>query len=129
MDAGDVEGARALLPETDKRVAYTTNAVIALDGFDELRGEIRCASGERVAGLFDLRRSIGSQLVFSGPNHPRLARTRAIAGLCELAQGNRAAAEELASESRQAFAAHLNVSPYFKEPLKRLEQHLGRKPS
>jgi len=38
-------------------------------------------------------------------------------------------AEELASQSRQAFVANPNVSPYFKEPLKRLEEQLGRKPN
>jgi tetratricopeptide (TPR) repeat protein len=129
MDAGDVEGARALLPETDKHVGDTESAVRALNEFYELRGEIRCASGERVSGLMDLRRSIDLQLKYSSPSHPFLARTRAIAGLCSLAHGDRKIAEAFAGASRQAFIAQPNVSPYFKEPLKRLEKQLGRKPS
>jgi hypothetical protein len=82
-----------------------------------------------VLGLFDLKRSIDSQSVMTGPNHPWLARTRAVAGLCLLAQGKRKLAEELADASRRAFIAQPNVSPYFKEPLKRLENQLGRKSS
>jgi len=129
MDAGDLEGARAVLPETDKHVSDPEKAVTALDAFLELRGEIECASGERASGLIDLRRSIDFQLAYSGPNHPVLARTRAIAGLCSLAHGDRKRAEAFADVSRQAFVARPNVSPYFKEPLKRLERQLGRKAS
>ena len=118
-----------MLPETDKHVSDPEKAVTALDAFLELRGEIGRASGERASGLIDLRRSIDFQLAYSGPNHPVLARTRAIAGLCSLAHGDRKIAEGRASASRQAFVAQPNVSPYFKEPLKRLKRQLGRKPS
>ena len=127
MNAGDVERARALLPDSERHPKYADNSRVF--SFYELRGEIRCASGDHAAGLSDLQRSIDSQMVTSGPNHPWLARTRAVAGLCALAQGNRKMAEELAKESRQAFIAQPAVSPYFKEPLKRLERQLGRKPS
>jgi hypothetical protein len=54
---------------------------------------------------------------------------RAVAGLCALAQGNRNIAEKLAHHFQKAFAAHTQVSPYFKEPLRRLERQLGRKAS
>jgi hypothetical protein len=61
------------------------------------------------------------------PNHPWVARARAVAGLCALALGNRKEAETFASEARRAFVAQPNVSPYFKEPLKRLDKQLGVK--
>jgi Tfp pilus assembly protein PilF len=127
MNAGDVERARALLPAAERHPRYADSSRVF--SFYELRGEIRCGSAEYAPGLLDLRRSIDSQLTISGPNHPWLARTRAVAGLCALAQGQRKSAEELADASRQAFVAQPNVSPYFKEPLVRLERQLGRKPS
>jgi len=125
MNAGDVERARALLPASERHPKYADSSRIF--SFYELRGEIRCASGEYAAGLSDLERSIDSQMVISGPNHPWLGRTRAVAGLCALKQGQRKNAEKLAGASRQAFVAQPNVSAYFKEPLKRLERQLGRK--
>lgn len=127
MNAGDVERARALLPDSERHLKYADSS--RTFSFYELRGEIRCASGDHAAGLSDLQRSIDSQMVTSGPNHPWLARTRAVAGLCALARGQRKLAKEFAGVSRQAFVAQPNVSPYFKEPLKRLEQQLGRKAS
>ena len=91
------------------------------------RGELRCASGDHTSGLVDLTRSIRSQSAVSSPNHPWVARARAVAGLCALALGNRKEAEAFASEARRAFVAQPRVSPYFEEPLKRLEQQLGSK--
>jgi hypothetical protein len=46
---------------------------------------------------------------------------------CALSLGNRKQAAELAAQAERAFIAQPRVSPYFKEPLKRLEQQLGSK--
>ena len=96
-----------------------------LGSYYQTRGEIRCASGDHTSGLVDLARSIRSQSAVNSPNHPWVARARAVAGLCALALGNRKEAETFASEARRAFVAQPRVSPYFKEPLKRLEKQLG----
>ena len=123
LDAGDIKGARQSLPATDppREDPWDTSS------YYQLRGEIACASGDLTAGLADLTRSLKSQSVFHGPNHPSLARLRAVAGLCAMANGDRKQAEEFASEAQRAFIAQPNVSPYFKEPLSRLERQLRPK--
>jgi hypothetical protein len=60
-------------------------------------------------------------------NSPILARLRAVTGLCALSLGNRKQAEAYAEQARRAFTAQPRVSPYYKEPLRRLEQKLGTK--
>jgi hypothetical protein len=42
-----------------------------------------------------------------------------------LQAGQRSRAESLAAQARQAFAVQPDVSPYFKAPLKELDQRLG----
>src|SRR5688572_12007193 len=125
MNAGDAGRARTVLPRSDMD-GYVDSSI--LNSYYGLRGEVRCASGEFVAGLFDLSTSIHALAASTGPNHPWLARTRAVTGLCALAHGKRTMAAELADASRKAFAAQPNVSPYFKEPLRHLERQLARKP-
>jgi tetratricopeptide (TPR) repeat protein len=124
LDAGDVRGAKQVFPTKEPaREDGREN----LEVYYQTRGEIRCASGDHAAGLTDLTRSIRSQSAVISPNHPWVARARAVAGLCALALGNRKEAETFASEARRAFVAQPNVSPYFKEPLKRLDKQLGVK--
>ena len=125
MNAGDAERARTVLPHSGMD-GYVDSSI--LNSYYGLRGEVRCASGEYVSGLFDLSTSIHALVASTGPDHPWLARTRAVAGLCALAHGKRTMAAELADASRKAFAAQPNVSPYFKEPLRHLERQLARKP-
>jgi serine/threonine-protein kinase len=123
LDAGDIRGAQQAIPAKEPaREDWIENG-----SYYQTRGEIRCASGDRSGGLEDLTRSIRSQGAVSSPNHPWVARARAVAGLCALEQGNRKQAQELAHEARRAFVAQPNVSPYFKEPLKRLDKQLGVK--
>jgi tetratricopeptide (TPR) repeat protein len=123
LDAGDIRRAQEAFPAKEPaREDWIENG-----SYYQVRGEIRCASGDRSGGLADLTRSIRSQSEVSSPNHPWVARARAVAGLCALALGNRKEAEAFASEAKRAFVAQPRVSPYFKEPLKRLEQQLGSK--
>ena len=124
LNAGDTLGAQQALPST-KRPQYEDHWV--LRSYFQVRGEIRCVSGEHKEGLADLMRSIESQSAISGPNDPWIARLRAVAGLCALWVGSRKQAEALAVEARRAFVAQPGVSPYFKEPLYRLEQLLRPK--
>jgi hypothetical protein len=92
-----------------------------------LHGEILCASGDPTHGLELMLGSIAIVSRSVGQNHPDLAKMRADAGLCALSIGARPRAEEMADLARRAFQAQPNVSPWFKEPLKRLEKQLGIK--
>ena len=110
LDAGDVRGARQVFPTKEPaREDGREN----LEVYYQTRGEIRCASGDHAAGLTDLTRSIHSQSAVTSPNHPWVARARAVAGLCALALGNRKDAETFASEARRAFVAQPERQPLF----------------
>jgi hypothetical protein len=52
---------------------------------------------------------------------------RAVIGLCALSTGNRKLAEQMGTQARSAFQEQPRVSPYFKEPLQRLDARLGTK--
>ena len=86
-----------------------------------------CGERQPIAGLPHLLTA--SEVLSPGrsPSSPHVARIHAVAGLCALSLGNRKQAEDLAALARRAFIAQPRVSPYFKEPLKRLEQQLGTK--
>jgi hypothetical protein len=60
------------------------------------------------------------------PASPFIARTRAVQGLCALALGDVRTAAGLAAQSRHALQAQATVSPWFRQPLARLEGALGR---
>ncbi len=93
MNAGDAERARTVLPHSDME-GYVDSSI--LNSYYGLRGEVRCASGQYVSGLFDLSTSIHALVASTGlANVPWLARTRAVAGLCALAHGKRTMAAEL----------------------------------
>ena len=86
----------------------------------QTRGEVRCASGDRIGGLADLTRSIQSQTAVSSPNHPWAARARAVAGLCALGQGT-------VSRPRNLLRRRDALLPAAKrQPLRRLDKHSGQ---
>ena len=121
LNAGNIGGAQQVLPATEPpHEDFPDNG-----SYYQVRGEIRCTAGDHIRGLADLTRSIRSQSEVSSPNHPWVARARAVAGLCALALGNTKEAEAFASEARRAFVAQPNVSPYFKKPLAQLEEQLA----
>jgi serine/threonine-protein kinase len=123
LDAGDFQAALKSLPTTEPRQEDSENYLSSF----QLRGETRCGIGDAKAGLADLKRSIKSQSERVSENDPWIARLRAVAGLCALSLGQRRQAEEFAAQARNAFAAQPDVSPYFKEPLIRLERQLRSK--
>ena len=90
-----------------------------------LRGALLCAAERRDEGLALLRRGIERLSATSHPHSPPLALARAQAGLCAMGAGQPQAAAAWAIQSREAFAAQQNVSPYYKAPLARLESVLG----
>jgi eukaryotic-like serine/threonine-protein kinase len=129
LNAGDLRGARQALP-----ARFTQNGVdFPLEDrwwhyeHYELYGELMCAANRHDIGLFHLLRAEEALSPHTSPTSPLLARLRAVAGNCALASGNRKKAEEFAAQAKRAFTAQPRVSPYFKEPLKRLEQQLGTK--
>jgi tetratricopeptide (TPR) repeat protein len=124
LDAGDFRAALKSLPTTEPSREDTAD----FHSYFQLRGETRCGTDEAEAGLVDLKRSIKSQSKLASENHPSIARLRAVAGLCALSLGQRREAEEFAVKARSAFIAQPDVSPYFKEPLIRLERQLRSKP-
>jgi tetratricopeptide (TPR) repeat protein len=92
-----------------------------------IRGNALCGLGQWKSAwpLFD--KGLLRLEANNSPNMPRLARWRAIAGLCKMAAGDKTVAMEMARLARDAFAAQPGVSPYFKAPLIKLERKLGLK--
>jgi hypothetical protein len=86
-----------------------------------------CAANRHDIGFVHLLKAEHALSPHTSPNSPVLARLRAVAGICALASGNRKQAEEFAAQAKRSFRAQPRVSPYFKEPLRRLEQQLGLK--
>ncbi len=129
LDAHDIRGAMKALPASSiptGKIDPTNTNSFYIDSW-AFHGELACAAGQRVVGLSHLvmaEEALSRQI---SPNSPELARVRAVTGLCALSLGNRKQAEELASQARRAFIAQPRVSPYFKEPLGRLERQLGTK--
>jgi hypothetical protein len=115
LELGDSASARELLPGEDG------------NGNDTLllRGEILCAQGYRSDGLALLETYLQDEQRIAYEHAPDLARARAVAGQCALANGQRKRATELADLARASFAAQPNVSPYFKRALEQLDRRLG----
>jgi len=91
-----------------------------------LRGEVLCAAGRGNEGLPYLQASMEAMAAAVSPADPGLARVRAVAGLCALSLGHAAQARAWAGQSRSALRAQPQVSPWFKDPLQRLETGLVR---
>jgi tetratricopeptide (TPR) repeat protein len=122
LDRGKPQVALALLPDgpegDSERGVYPTALQI-------IRGEALCANGQIETGL---RLLLVQDLRYGHTQHPKspyLAYTRSQAGLCALKAGDKRLAAILAREARAAFVAQPKVSPYYKAPLKQLEEELG----
>lgn len=124
IDRGNAVSAFAALPpeETDDPARDPEF------GYDHrLRGEILCELGERKKGLELIDDTLTRQKARFYEHHPDLARARAIAGLCALADGQRKRAQELAALARASLITQPNVSPYYKHPSERLDRLLAAK--
>jgi tetratricopeptide (TPR) repeat protein len=92
-------------------------------------GEALCADHQFLKGLAHLRYVLRETELGGGYLHdPDMARTRAVAGLCALDGGDRAAALAYAAKARTAFTIQPGVSPYYKKPLEKLDRLLGNRP-
>jgi eukaryotic-like serine/threonine-protein kinase len=132
LDVGDLRGASLTLPpilpeRSDPNERWPPIRWHWLTDPELLHAELMCATDERARGLALLTKRVKIVGDHQSPNGPELARNRSVAGLCALSLGNRKLAEEFAAQARRAFTAQPRVSPYYKEPLKRLEQQLGTK--
>jgi len=128
------ERARVLLHRGQAAAAWAT--IAPLQGLDDdhglqsaaaLRAEIACAAGHGAGphGLVALQRLVAARARTLDAADPALARHRAVAGLCALQLGQRAAAAQLAEQARQGFERQPQVSAYFKTPLERLQRRLA----
>lgn len=124
IDRGDAHGALAVLP-----VEGTDNPAGAPEfGYDDrLRGEILCQLGEWEKGLRLIEDSVQRKQAKYYEHHPDLARAHAVAGLCALSDGQRKRAEAFAARAHASFIAQPDVSPYFKDPLEKLDHLLESK--
>jgi hypothetical protein len=118
VERGQASAALATLPGE--------SAFAVLAGADEGRhGEALCAAGRSADGLVSLQAFLASQGARRSPASPFLARTRAVAGLCAMSLGDAKLASALARQARSALAVQPRVSPYFRQPLERLEGALA----
>jgi eukaryotic-like serine/threonine-protein kinase len=121
LERGDVAGAFASLPplpehDPDWRVPFD---------FQFLRAEVLCAQGKRTEPLQLMEVSLKKKTEMFYQHHPQLARDRAVAGLCALADGQRQRAMAFAKLAHESFVVQPNVSPYYKRPSERLDRLLG----
>jgi len=122
LDRGDAAGALALIPESLDDPADVAD----VNDRRLLRGAALCAAGQPRDGLAAMETQIDRLEQESSAYDPRLARWRALAGLCAARIGNRPRALELLTQSRAAFVAQPGVSPYFKAPQVQLAARLGK---
>jgi tetratricopeptide (TPR) repeat protein len=118
LGSGDASQALAALP-----AATALDSMAGADGGQ--RGEALCAAGRHGEGLEALAEYLARESAWRSPASPFLARTRAVQGLCALAAGGAQQAKALARQSRSAMPPSAAVSPYFKQPLDKLEGALG----
>jgi serine/threonine-protein kinase len=121
LDRGDAAAALALIPDS-----AAVSGADDYEGADLLRGAALCATGRARQGLPLLEAQIDALAREHYAHDPRLARWRALAGLCAWQLRNRARANELFELSRTAFVEQPGVSPYFKQPQVRLAAKLGK---
>jgi len=119
LGSGDATQALAALP-----VAAALDSLPGADGGQ--RGEALCAAGRSSEGLGALAKYVARESAWRSPASPFLARARAVQGLCALAAGDGQQAKALARQSRSSLPPGLAVSPYFKQPLEKLEGALGK---
>jgi serine/threonine protein kinase len=126
---------RARLDLLQGRPDEALHRIEALQDFDDfetqlgiagLRAEIDCAAGRAREGSARMRLVVKGRSEFSGyEGDPVLGRHLAVARLCALTERHVREAREFAERSHQVFAREPRVSPYFKEPLARLDRRLS----
>lgn len=118
LGSGDAAQALATLPEDAE--------LQSLDGAGGgQRGEALCAAGRSNEGRAALADYLARESAWRSPTSPFLARARAVQGLCAMAAGDVQQARALARQSRSALSPTAALSPYFKQPLEKLEGALG----
>ena len=139
LEQGDAPGAQAVLALWPKTVPMPVPAAeAARDAQPDsaqpdsaladpalVRGRAMCATGQPAQGLAQQRQRIDTIAASLYAHSPDLAHARALAGLCALQAGKRSDAAELAAQAQAAFDQQPDVSPYFKQPLRVLQQRLG----
>jgi serine/threonine-protein kinase len=118
LRSGEAAQALAALP-----AASALNVLAGDDGGQ--RGEALCAAGRYAEGRGALAAYLARESAWRSPASPFLARTRAVQGLCALAASDVPQAKLLARQSRSALPPQSALSPYFKQPLEKLEGALG----
>jgi serine/threonine protein kinase len=122
LDSGDPVAALSLLTEAKDPDAETNLWHVTLP---LIRGEALCETTQRAEGLTSLQAAIATGARHLYQYDPLLNRTRAMAGICALAQGKRPLAQQLATQAREAFIAQSGVNAYFKAPSQKLDRLLG----
>jgi tetratricopeptide (TPR) repeat protein len=118
---GDAAAALVLLEQDEWDAAQDTEDPVT--AYRALMGEALCISGKTKPGLEMLNAQLSEMVRGNEYAHdPDLARLRAIAGLCALESGQRGAAGELRALAHSAFDANPKVSPYYKQPLEKLDR-------
>jgi tetratricopeptide (TPR) repeat protein len=122
LDRGEPQMALALLPDSAEgdlnEGVYPTSVQV-------MRGVALCETGRPHSGLQLLQTQDIRYAHTQHPTSPTLAYVRSQAGLCALKFDEKRLATKLARQAREAFVAQPKVSPYYKAPLKRLEEGLG----
>lgn len=124
MEQGDVPAALALAAALGRGEEDATDTDFLSPM--AIHAELACASGRAAMGLAQLEAMLERRVVEVDETvDPTVARLRAVAGLCQLALGRRDRARTLATQAGRAFEAQPAVSPWFKEPLLRLQRRLA----
>jgi tetratricopeptide (TPR) repeat protein len=116
FDSGDHDGAARWVSRLDAK-GYPENR--------DLLAGLKCHSGQFGAGRREFDVLIAEAIASRYEHSPWLARLRGLAGLCAVADRDRAAARRLAELARAAFTAQPGVSAAYKAPLFKLESALG----
>ncbi|MEK8034518.1 serine/threonine-protein kinase [Ideonella sp. DXS29W] len=115
---GDADQALASLPPAAQLASLP-------EGDGGWAGEAACVAGRHREGLAALDAYLQREAPRRSPASPFIARARAVQGLCALRAGDRKLAQALARQSRAALPPPSVVSPYFLQPLDKLEGALG----
>ncbi len=130
LDRGQVSGTLERIPY--ELINPTRRAPMAVSDDAEARvvlGKALCANARPREGVAELREAIKRYTLTFSPLDPYLARTLSISGLCALQAGDRRQAHEWSRQAREALEVNLDVSDYFKKPLRELEARLAALPT
>jgi hypothetical protein len=126
LESGDAQGALAAMP----RASNPLHQLFPFSNHSYLRGQILCALGRRAEGLELILANVREYTQRDiYPHDADIARARAVAGLCAVAQGQRALAQQLAAQARTSLAMQPDISPYHRAPSIELDAMLSRKAS